>query len=124
MKGNDNMKKNKIILKYCPNYHKIENFDFEEDDYISLKLINIYEDYIFNIDEKDEENIKKINILDKILAKYVDDYTFRKEIKNGVLNIRVKRGNNVIEAIVNSLIMLFENYEEGYTRNIYFARWI
>lgn len=124
MKGNDNMKKNKIILKYCPNYYKIENFDFDEDDYITIKLISIYEDYIFNIDEKDEENIKKIGILDLVLGKYVDDYTFRKEIKNGVLNIRVKRGSDVIETIVNSLIMLFENYEEGYTRNIYFARWI
>lgn len=118
------MKKNKIILKYCPNYYKIENFDFDEDDYITIKLISIYEDYIFNIDEKDEENIKKIGILDLVLGKYVDDYTFRKEIKNGVLNIRVKRGSDVIETIVNSLIMLFENYEEGYTRNIYFARWI
>lgn len=124
MKGNDNMKKNKIILKYCPNYYKIENFDFDEDDYITIKLISIYEDYIFNIDEKDEENIKKISILDLVLGKYVDDYTFRKEIKNGVLNIRVKRGSDIIETIVNSLISLFENYEEGYTRNIYFARWI
>lgn len=124
MKGNDNMKKNKIILKYCPNYYKIENFDFDEDDYITIKLISIYEDYIFNIDEKDEENIKKIGILDLVLGKYVDDYTFRKEIKNGVLNIRVKRGSDIIETIVNSLISLFENYEEGYTRNIYFARWI
>lgn len=118
------MKKNKVILKHCPNFYKIKNFEFDDQDYISIKLISIYEDYIFNIDEKDQTSIKKVEELDKILGKYVDDYTFRKEIKHGVLNIKVKRGTDVIETIVNSLIALFENYEEGYTRNIYFARWI
>ena len=62
--------------------------------------------------------------IDNILSKYIDDYTFRKEIKNGVLNIKVKRGSDVIQTIIDSLIRLFENYEDGYTRNIYFARWI
>lgn len=118
------MKKNKTILKYCPNFYKIKDFDFEEDDYITQKLITIYEDYIFNIDEKDKESLEKIKRLDKILYKYIDDYTFRKEIKNGVLNIRVKRGTDIIETIVNNLISLFEEFEDGYTRNIYFARWI
>ena len=124
MKGRDNMKKNKLILKYCPNFYKIKDFDFEEDDYITIKLITIYEDYIFNINLNDESEIKKAKELDKILSKYVDDYLFRKEVKSGVLNIRVKRGTDILETIVNSLISLFESYEEGYTRNIYFARWI
>lgn len=118
------MKKNKTILKYCPNFYKIKDFDYEEDDYITQKLITIYEDYIFNIDEKDNEEVEKIKILDKILYKYIDDYTFRKEIKQGVLNIRVKRGSDIIETIVNNLISLFDAFEDGYTRNIYFARWI
>lgn len=118
------MKKNKTILKYCPNFYKIKDFDIEEDDYITLKLITIYEDYIFNIDEKDNDSLEKIKMLDKILYKYIEDYTFRKEIKKGVLNIRVKRGTDVIETIVNYLISLFDAFEDGYTRNIYFARWI
>lgn len=118
------MKKNKTILKYCPNFYKIKDFDFEEEDYITQKLITIYEDYIFNIDETNEEEVKKIKKLDKILSKYVEDYTFRKDIKTNVLKIRVKRGTDIIETIVNNLITLFENYEDGYTRNIYFARWI
>lgn len=118
------MKKNKEVLKYCPNFYKITNYEFDDEDYISLKLINIYEDYIFNIDLKDEISVNKVCEIDRILSKYVDDYTFRKEIKNGVLRIKVKRGSDIIETIINSLISLFENYEEGYTRNIYFARWI
>ncbi len=118
------MKKNKIILNHCPNFYKIKNFEYDSGDYVTAKLINIYEDYIFKINEKDNNDLEKIENLDFILGKYVDDYTFRKEIKNGMLNIRVKRGTDIIETIVMSLIKLFENYEEGYTRNIYFARWI
>jgi hypothetical protein len=124
MKGSYNMKKNKVILKHCPNFYKINNFEFDEEDYISLKIVNIYSDYIFNIDENNSEEIKKIEELDTILSKYIDDYVFRKEIKEGLLNIKVKRGTNIIETIVNALLHLFEKYEEGYTRNIYFARWV
>ena len=118
------MKKNKIILNHCKNFYKIKDFEYENDDFITDKLINIYEDFIFNIDENDNESIKKIETLDFILSKYIDDFTFRKEIKTRIYNIKIRRNDNIIESIVNALIKLFENYEEGYTRNIYFARWI
>ena len=118
------MKKNKIILNYCPNYYKIKNYDFFEDDYITLKIIGIYEEYIFSIDEKNKEELCKIKELDNILSKYIDDYSFRKEVQKGILDIKVKRNSNIVEVIVNFLINLFENYEDGLTRNIYFARWI
>ena len=118
------MKKNKIVLKHCPNYYKIQNYEIDNDDYISIKLISVYEDYIFNIDTNDTEKLNKIEELDKILCKYVEDYTFRKEIKRDVLNIKIKKGDNILESIVNSLIRLFDKYEDGYTRNIYLARWI
>lgn len=118
------MKKNKIILSHCKNFYKIKNYEYESGDYITDKLISIYEDYIFNINEKNDNDLKKIETLDLMLGKYVDDYSFRKEIKNKVLSITVSKGTNIIESIVNALIKLFENYEEGYTRNIYLARWI
>jgi len=124
MKGNHNMKKNKIILKHCPNFYRINSFDFDEEDYITLKILNIYEDYIFNIDETNEEELKRIEDLDYVLSKYIDDYLFRKDVQQGLLNIRVKRGANVVETIINAILKIFEKYEEGYTRNIYFARWV
>ena len=40
------------------------------------------------------------------------------------MNIKVRRGTNVLECIVDSLLEISSNYEDGYTRNIYFARWI
>lgn len=118
------MKKNKIILKHCPNFYKINNFEFDEEDYITLKILNIYEDYIFNIDETNEIELKKIEDLDYVLSKYIDDYSFRKDVQQGLLNIRVKRNANIVETIINAILKIFEKYEEGYTRNIYFARWV
>mgnify|MGYP004644110177 CR=1 FL=1 len=114
------MKKNKNILKYCPNFYKIINFEIIEGDYITNKLIQIYQDYIFN-EENDLEDVTK---LDFALNKYLEDYYFRKEMRRGLMEIRVKKDHDIIKSIVSSIINLSENYEMGYTRNIYFARWI
>ena len=118
------MNKNKIVLKHCKYFYKIKDFEYDNDDYITDKLISTYEDYIFNIDINNADSLKKIERLDAIIYKYVEDYNFRKEIKTRIYDIKVSRNDNILESIVNSLIKLFENYEEGYTRNIYFARWI
>ena len=41
---------NKKLLEYCPNFDKIINADFYEDDQITKKIIKIYEDFIFSVD--------------------------------------------------------------------------
>ena len=43
------MNSNKEVLKYCPNYYNIVNFDFSENDLISEKLISIYKSYFLLI---------------------------------------------------------------------------
>lgn len=115
------MKKNKQILKYCPNFYKIINFEYLEDDFITYKLISVYEDFIFNSNCEDTEILTK---LDYAVNKYIDDYFFRKEMRYGLTEMRVRKGENIIQAIVLGIIRLSENYDMGFTRNIYFARWI
>ena len=53
------MKKNKLIIKNCPNFYKIIDFEFYEDDYISEKLVKIYKDFIFDINIDDKKKILK-----------------------------------------------------------------
>lgn len=118
------MNKNKNILNQCKNFYKIKDFDYDSDDFITDKLISIYEDYIFDATEDNIESINRIKKLDLIMGKYISDYEFRKAIKKGVLEIKVKKSCNIVDAIIDALLNLFENYEEGYTRNIYIARWI
>ncbi len=119
------MNKNKIILKHCPNFYKIINFEYYEGDLISDKLIKIYQDYIFKVDINDEEALKDIENLDKIIARYFDDYYFRTEMQNGLKKIRVNiNEKNILQIIIENIFKIFDKYEEGTTRKIYVTRWI
>ncbi|MBO4601117.1 MAG: hypothetical protein J5634_02655 [Bacilli bacterium] len=116
---------NKMVLNYCPNFHKIVNFDIDQDDQISRKLINIYQDYIFDIDLANVEETKLVNQIDNALSRYIDDYEFRKNLKESILKVKIKKGcTNILKAIVESIVSIFNNYEEYTTRNVYIARWI
>ena len=138
------MKKNKIILKHCPNFYKIINFEFLEEDSISAKLIGIYENFIFDVDVESQSDIKTVEKLDFVINKYIDDYSFRKEMQRSLLSIRVtimffngtsETPDGPIEYLPNpyrrenlafsfQMKLCAEAMYPGYTRNIYFARWI
>jgi len=118
------MNKNKQVLKHCPNFYKIMNFEYYDDDKLSEKLIDIYHEYVFKIDINNKKDIAKLEQLDLILNKYIDDYFFRKELKFEMKRIKVRKDEDILSAIVNWIIKVFDNYEEGYTRNIYFSRWL
>lgn len=118
------MNKNKQILRHCPNFYKIVNFEYFEDDHLSEKLISVYEDFVFKVELTNKNQVRKLEQLDLILNKYVDDYFFRKEMIDGMKKIRVRKDEDILTAIVNWIIHIFDNYEAGYTRNIYFSRWI
>ncbi len=118
------MKKNKQVLKHCPNFYKIINFEFFEDDDLSKKLVEIYHKYVFLIDSSDQKAIKRLEELDLIMNKYIDDYFFRKELRAQMTNIKIRKGTDIMDAIVSWIIEVFDNYEVGYTKNIYFSRWI
>lgn len=118
------MNKNKMILKHCPNFYKIMNFEYLEDDELSERLIKVYHDYVFRVDLANRVEITKLEAIDAVLAKYIDDYFFRKELKNEMKQIRIRKDEDKLTAIVNWIIKVFDNYEVGYTRNIYFSRWI
>lgn len=118
------MNKNKQILKHCPNFYKIMDFEYFEDDKLSEKLVNVYEEFVFSVELNNKKQISKLEQLDYILNKYIDDYFFRKELKTEMTKIRIRKGEDILNAIVNWVIKVFDNYEVGYTRNIYFSRWL
>ena len=115
---------NKEVLIHCPNFYKISNFSYKEDDYISEKLISVYKEYIFSVDISKSESIRKIHNLDQVISKYIDDYYFRKELKCSLRELRVKKEDNILMVIVDYIIKIFNKYEDGFTRNIYISRWI
>lgn len=119
------MKNNKLVLNYCKNFEKIINTDFREGDNLSLQLVKIYKDYIFGIDLTKEEEIKNAIEIDKIMARYIDDYLFRKTLKQELLRVKVKSTcNNIIKTIVESIIEIFKRVEFEQTRKIDLSKWI
>ena len=119
------MSSNELISRYCPNYYKITEFEFFAEDYMSQKIISFYKQYICNIEKYNSEEIRKANKIDKIFAKYIDDYSFRKEMKKELLQIKVKSTvTNILKVIIDNIIKIFDNYEISSTRKIYISRWI
>ena len=118
------MDNSKQILNHCPNFYKIVNFDFFEDDNFTASLIKIYREYIFSVNPLDSVSIKKVEQIDMVLAKYIDDYIFRKTMKYELSQIRIVDKTDLLQKLINSILGIFDKYEEGKTRNIYIARWI
>ena len=112
------------IVKYCPNYNTITNFEFLESDSISNTLVKFYKQYVNQIDQNDIESIKKATEVDNIIMKYINDYIFRKEMKYELLKVKITKDENLLQNLINSIIGIFEQFEEGKTRKIYISRWI
>ena len=61
------MNNNKQILNYCKNYYKIIDFNFNEEDFITEKLIKIYKKFIFNVDINNTNEVNKVVELDYLI---------------------------------------------------------
>lgn len=119
------MSKNKEIIKLCPNYYKIINFHPIEEDKITDKIFALYKEYIFSININDELAVNEIKELDAALNKYINDYSFRKEIQKQIMSFKVKNNtDNIIKAFINVILKTYANYEDYTTRVIYISRWI
>ena len=116
---------NKVVLKYCPDYYRIINEEFNELDYMSDKIIQVFQQYIFSIDIRNKNDIKKISSLNKAIVRYFDDREFKTILTNFFLALKVPKGTkNVVSIIADNIIEQHLKYMEGFTRNIYIPRWI
>ena len=116
---------NKIILKYCPDYFRIINEEFNYLDYMMDKVIGVYQTYIFSINVNNKADLKSVNSLNNAVARYIDDREFKKILNNFLVSLKVaKSETNVIGFIAKKIIQEYEKYMEGWTRNLYIPRWL
>lgn len=111
------------VLTCCIHFDEIVNYDFLEDDILTKKLIQYYQDYIFNIDEQDEK-LALIKQLDEALYKYMDDYHFAKRLKDS-LDVDVVTSENFayLEQLMTYIVTFFKSYDESETSTTP-TRWI
>ncbi len=116
---------NKIILKYCPDYFRIINEEFNELDYMTDKVIGIYQSYIFSVNVNNKADLKLVNTLNKAIARYIDDREFKTILNNFLVSLKVSKSEtDVIGYIAKKIISEYEKYMEGWTRNLYIPRWV
>ena len=118
------MGNNEQILKHCPHFYTIINFEFYSDDNISEKLIDVYQKYVFTINLNNKEEVKKLEKLDKLMYTYISDNAFRNQIKLDIRSIKVAKSGNILESIVNAIIGFFEKYEDIRISRVVLPRWI
>jgi hypothetical protein len=116
---------NKIILKYCKDYYRIINEEFGELDYMSAKVIQVYQAFIFSINIKNKTDIKKITVLNDAVARFFDDREFKTFLTNFLENLKIAKGEkDIMRYISEAIISQYGKYMEGFTRNLYISRWI
>ena len=116
---------NKIVLKYCKDYYRIINEEFSELDYMSDKVIHIYQSFIFSINTRKKEELKRATDLNEAVVRYFDDREFKTILTNFLKSLKVsKKETNVIGYIANEIVKEYDKYMEGFTRNLYIPRWI
>lgn len=119
------MSENKEILKYCPNFYKIINFNPIMDDKLTERIIQMYHDYIFRVNIHNEDEVNEIKELDAAVAKYINDYSFRKEVQRQILKLKVKNDcKDMVKYFIDAILRIFSTYEDYTTRVIYISRWI
>lgn len=101
------------------------NFCVPEDDGISNRLITIYRDFVMKVNLEDEKDVQMLKELDYVLIKYIEDYLFRRELKKEIIHIQIKRTcKDVLRAIVESVLDIFDHYLYNTTRKVTIARWL
>lgn len=105
------------ILKECKNYDSIVNYNYENDDFITDSIINLYQEQIFNSDHK---NIRKIKSLDKIVMEYITNKSFNNFVKSYYLDEKL----NYFDKNDLKLIELYDRYKMNISGIIKQNRWI
>lgn len=113
------------ILKSCPYYDKIVNYEYEEGDALSEILIDWYRDLIFSADPKDERQLKIIKAIDKSLYLYVMDKKYKKGLVKVLDANEISLDNqNSIRDVIKKIIIFTNSYEKKEILDIESSRWL
>lgn len=102
-----------------PNYDKIVNFLYEENDIISKYLIECYQEYIFNI-----KNKKSKLIIDDVMNEYIKKEEFYKYVFNHFNPSFSSELYDSYDKVIRKLINLHKEYETNTLKKINNTRWL
>ena len=113
------------ILKHCPNYDNIVNYEYEYGDNLSRELIDWYRELIFAVNGNDEKQLKIVEALDKGLYLYVKDNRYKNELRKLLtledINLESKK---LIKDLIKKIIVFTSKYEQKQIMEVANAIWI
>jgi len=113
------------ILKHCPNYDYIVNYEYEYGDSLSSRLIDWYRELIFAVNSNDEKQLKIVEALDKGLYLYVKDNKYKSELKKHLkvedINLESKK---LIKDLIKKIIIFTSKYEQRQIMEVTSSIWI
>ena len=119
------MNDNKQVLKFCPNYYSIIEFNPLVEDKITQNIIKMYKEYIFKVNINDEFAVNELKEFDAAVYKYINDYAFRKEVQKQIASTKIRKDcKDIVKEIFNVILNIFSTYSEYTTKILYISRWI
>ena len=113
------------VLKHCPHYDSIVNYEYEYGDNFSSKLIDWYRELIFVVNTEDEKQLKVVEALDNGLYLYVKDNQykreFRKQLKIEDIDLESKK---LIKSLIKKIIVFTSKYEQRRLMEFTSSLWI
>lgn len=113
------------IKKYCKNYKSIVNCEFLDDDLFSKKLVDYYKNAINRLNFSDSTSINKISKYDRVMRKYIEDYTFSKKLRNSVdISSIINSNIDLTEPVLEYVVDFSTKYDDNVEEPVVNTRWI
>lgn len=106
--------------KYFKNYNLINDFCFNQNDYISELLIKNYQTSIYNVDINNKQEVNLLKKIDNIMKIYIIDSDFFQVIQERLNNME----DNLVQDINTILIDEYEKFSQHISPVVKNSRWI
>ena len=112
----------KKTLKYALHYDEIVSFVFKEDDFITIRIINYYQEYLLGVIKC---NNYRIRVLDKTIYEYLTNVKFNKYVTDFLEAL--ENSNDGIDYYNNvdiNLPRLYRSFQKDSLEVISSTRWL
>ncbi len=113
------------ILSNCPNYDYIINYNYDENDILTSKLIDWYRELIFSARGEDESQLQIIRALDHSLYLYVKDVKYKRKLRHLLSLEDISfTDKSLIKDAIKKIILFTNNYEKELILDVSSSKWI
>ncbi len=111
------------VLKCTPNYNEITNYNFDENDFVSQRIINYYQEFIFGNLYKPQP--KKIKLFDKLVGEYIKDDKFHQYVQFHLKELELSNSNiDYYESFDENLEILYKEFEKNSLSKVVSTKWL